>query len=97
MQSHDAIYRKIQWVNMLSPDLRVKSKIKPMIASSDHFLNMYDTVQTKISIVAIVAVVREIPVSVMKTLYYCSIVLRKLRTSTTLSMASNLLYSLLND
>lgn len=59
---------------MLSPSLRVKSKIKPMIVSSDHFLNMYDTVQTTISIVVIVAVVREIPVCVMKTLCYCSIV-----------------------
>ncbi|SNX59214.1 hypothetical protein SAMN06296273_0655 [Nitrosomonas ureae] len=70
MQSRDATHRKIQWANMLSPGPKVKSKIKPMIVSSDHFLNMYDTAQTTISIVTIVAVVRVIPASVIKTLCY---------------------------
>ncbi|PXX16019.1 hypothetical protein C8R27_10863 [Nitrosomonas ureae] len=52
---------------MLSPGPRVKSEIKPIIVSSDHFLDMYDTAQTTISIGAIVAAVRMNPASIIKT------------------------------
>lgn len=52
---------------MLSPGPRVKSEIKPIIVSSDHFLDMYDTAQTTISIGAIVVAVRMNPDSIIKT------------------------------
>ncbi|PTQ85545.1 hypothetical protein C8R28_101316 [Nitrosomonas ureae] len=61
---------------MLSPGPRVKSEIKPIIVSSDHFLDMYDTAQTTISIVTIVAAVRMIPASLLKTLCYWIILLQ---------------------
>ncbi|SEF71324.1 hypothetical protein SAMN05216334_10715 [Nitrosomonas ureae] len=47
-----------------------------MIVSSDHFLNMYDTAQTTISIVAIVAVIRMVPDSLIKTICYRIILLQ---------------------
>jgi len=46
-----------------------------MIVSTDHFLNMYDTAQNMISIAAIVAVIRVVPVFIIKTICYSIILL----------------------